>query len=220
MMSLKVKIWTLLLLAACHQKASSQSDILQMYIIASAKTGIYLNIDDFRNNTPLQLSRIKSEDGFANAKYLFSLKKGDEIVFHDRYGMQKRVSASEIWGYCTGEDIYVNAGIGYSKLEIIGSISYFIADVLVEEPTPTAMMSRGSSSFAAQPRYTYERQAVLLDLSTGIMLESSPRNLEKIITADSSLHSLYTGLRGKEQQKQVIQVITDYNARNPFRFAE
>lgn len=202
------------------QTAYGQQPNHQMFLLASAKTGIFITHDQFVRNAPVPLARIQGDEGWADLKFLYSLKKGDQIVFHDRYGIRKSVSSSEIWGYCTGENIFINAGIGYSKLEIIGSISYFIADIMVERPEASAAVSGASAGFAAQPQYTYERQAVILDLVTGRMAESSPRNLEKLIAADSVLHSQYTGLRNKDQQKQIIQVITDYNLRHPFYFAE
>jgi len=201
-------------------RAHGQQPSQQVYILASAKIGIYLTLDDFLRNDPLPITRIKYSNGFASIKNLYSLKKSDEIMFHDKYGIRKSKPASEIWGYCTGDNIFVNAGIGFSKLEIIGSISYFIADILVEQIDPQATMSGGSSAFASQPRYSYERQSVILNTATGQMLESSPRNLEKFIEADSSLHDLYSGLKGKEQQKQIIQVISDYNIRHPFVFKQ
>ncbi len=202
------------------QTANGQEPNHQMFLLASAKTGIFISHDQFVRNAPIPLTRIQGDEGWADIKLLYSLQKGEPIVFHDRYGIKKSVSSSEIWGYCTGENIYINAGIGYSKLEIIGSISYFIADVMVERPDASATVSSGAAGFSSQPQYTYERQAVILDLVSGRMAESSPRNLEKMIAADTVLYTQFSALRNKDQQKQIIQVITDYNLRHPFYFAQ
>lgn len=190
----------------------------QMLLLAATRTGVYVTHEQFVRNNPVPLGHIQGDGGFADMKYLFSLKKGDPIIYHDRYGIRKNISSADIWGFCTGESIYVNAGIGYSKLEIIGSISYFIADILVERPEAAAGMSSGAAGFSSQTQYSYERQAVLLDAVSGIMAESSPRNLEKMIAADSTLYTQYSSLRNKDQQKQIIQTINEYNLRHPFIF--
>jgi len=192
----------------------------ELYILANAKRGIYLSFEDFFENTPIPLSHTDNGYGFAHENYLYSLKKEQIIRYHDEFGVLRTVPASTIWGYCTGDNFFVSMGVGYAKILVIGSISYFVADVLVELPAVATATGGGGAGFAATPRYSYEKQPFILNVADGRIFPAEPAKLALFLEQDSALHADYMAFKPKMRRKQLIPTITEFNLAHPFSFSK
>ena len=186
------------------------------------KNGIYLTIDEFKNNSPsLPLSAIVDEDrGYLESA--LCMKKLEYVEDGEIYELK----AKDIWGICINGDPYIkhvnNDGLKelltrqcFYKLFSIGTISsYFIQ----QKEANDGFFDRTSGYYNPHNvnRGKLKIQEYALDTETGVSYnkKSETSDIIEIIKKDD----LFKDQNIK--RKEVSIFITNYNKRHPFNIPE
>ena len=194
------------------------------------KDGLYLNIDDVKNNDPIPLARIVTDLGSYNKDFINEMYTSEKIILYDDYGIQRFIYTKHIWGYAESGRLYIMAGGQFQRIIIQGSISLFTASETTHMKTK---FSPGDSSLnytttedlyrSHNRKYYYayvtgERKEYLFDIESNTLAAYTIEVLEKLLLRDFELFSEYTSLRKREKKESMAEFIRRYNQNHPLYF--
>ncbi|MFT4982319.1 MAG: hypothetical protein ACI9UR_002190 [Bacteroidia bacterium] len=213
------------------------------------KEGIYLSVEDFKNNNPVPLTHTLSDFDIRKPDYLDLVLDSDSLTYFDNLFEERTIAVLNIWGYCKAGKVHLGYNTvpesyrwdnrGWFPILSIGAYSYFTAVIIMTRfipPAPGAMMqSRGTilddgSMFNDQGSYYDETVPIqcLLDwsdgqivqLATGDLTSVSSKLIDELLTADTVLQMEFQRLARREQKQSAMFYIRKYNMRNPISFPE
>jgi len=182
--------------------------------------GIFLTFSDFRNNKALPFSQtnLPSPREIDPEQALIEAGK---IDYFDQFGNRKTISIENLWGYAYQDRIYIYYLGGFHIIPYIGSISHFIAQVIIQQNHmhdpfyAPYYRYNGSSSYTST-----ENIQLLLVLRDGKIYRFSHETVGELIKADSSLYQEFMDLRKRKKKKLMFYYIRQYNEKNPVYFPE
>lgn len=181
--------------------------------------GIYFSFDSLKQNKCIKFSQIINipTEGSQFAHVVMMR----EFQYHDEYGLLNTIKSSDIWGTTFNNSVYIQMGQGFSKIEILGALSYFSADVEVlrQEP-PQDFNANYNMPMQTQTHYSVERKQFLLLFETGKIVEIASGNIADLIKNDTELHAEYMSLSFRKRKKMFFYFLVSYNKRNPISFVE
>ena len=194
------------------------------------KDGLYLNIDDVRNNDPISLARIVTDLGSYNKDFINEMHNSERIILYDDYGTRKFIYTNNLWGYAESGRLYIMAGGQFQRIIIQGSISLFIASATTHEKTKLSprdtsknYTSTGDLYRSHYRKYYYanvtgESKEYLYDFESNTLAAYTVEVLEKLLLRDFELFSEYTSLRKRDKKDRMAEFIRRYNQIHPLYF--
>lgn len=195
------------------------------------KDGLYLNIDDLRNNDPIPLARIVTDLGSYNKDFINEMYSSAKIVLYDDYSIKRFIYTKNLWGYAEGGRLYIMVGGQFQRISITGSISLFIAsettNVKTRFPRDTSIHARTTGDLyrSHHKRYYYapvtgQGGEYLFDFESNSLSVYSAEVLEKLLVRDAELFTEYASLKKREQKKRMSEFIRRYNQNHPLFFPD
>jgi hypothetical protein len=184
------------------------------------KEGIYLKFDQVKNNDPIPKSKIISTVDYNNPQFFEAVSTESVISYYDQLGIRQEVAIKNIWGYCKNGSLYVRMSDSFNKINILGSICHFVANI-------TIVNSRYSDPYYYNPYYynryygptpTYSSSEIrqfIMDFETGKIYDYEIDNLEVLLMRDPELHDEYAAFSKKKKQQMKFLYIRKFNDRNP-----
>lgn len=194
------------------------------------KDGLYLNIDDLRENDPIPLARIVTDLGSYNKDFINELYSSAKIILYDDYSIQRFIYTKNIWGYSESGRLYIMVGGQFMRIIVQGSISLFTASATTYEKK--TFQPRGSSMYSSTTedlyrshnrRYYYayvtgESQEYLFDFDSNTLSAYTVEILEKLLVRDAVLFTEYEALRKKDKKNRMGEFIRRYNQNHSLFF--
>ncbi|MBS1646469.1 MAG: hypothetical protein JST67_03920 [Bacteroidetes bacterium] len=211
-------------------KVISQEDSLVPPTVITLKDGVYLSYKDLQTNNPLPKENILIEADKSQPDFILkTLSNEKEIVFTYK-GAKYRAETARTWGFCQNGILYINFKGQFSRVTLFGSISHFMATIMVTRYVSNyynygwgggfygnGMYGMGSPSVPVKQAETHE---FLLDFATGNIDESTPSYLETLLSRDMKIYTQYANLRRKQRRDLMIFYIRRYNEEHPIVFQE
>jgi len=181
--------------------------------------GIYLSFDQLKNNRPIPVARLVSQNDHSSPDFYTKLLEEKKVIFFDDFGVQQTVAVDKIWGFSRNGIVYVRIGDNYSRITVVGSICHFVANI-------TTYSSRYYDPYSYNPYYnrysanpptstTTEMRQFLLDFETGKILEYDVQGVEVLLMKDPELYDEFEALGNKKKKQMKFLYIRKFNDRNP-----
>ncbi len=183
--------------------------------------GIYLSFEHAKDNNPIPVSRIISSLDIDDHNFFDKIFEEDQIVLFDINGMKKVIEKSDVWGYCKLGALYIQYHNDFYRIPVVGSISHFVANELVENYRGYDPLYRQYDPYYYdyhRNRYTTvskELRQYLLDFSTGQILDYNRAGLKVMLMHDPELYEEYNELSKRKQKKLIFFFLRRFNERNP-----
>ena len=172
------------------------------------KDGLYLNIDDVRNNDPIPLARIVTDLGSYNKDFINEMNTSEKIILYDDYGTRKFMFTKDLWGYAENGRLYIMAGGQFQRINIQGSISLFTASA-------TTHVHNRKPYYA---NVTAKSKEYLFDFQSNTLAVYTVEVLEKLLLRDFELFTEYDALRKRDKKQRMAEFIRRYNQSHPLYF--
>jgi len=189
------------------------------------KDGLYLNIDDVKNNDPIPLGRVVTDLNNYNKDFFDEMILREEIIFYDVNGVRASVPTKDIWGYAQNGRLYIMLGSKFQRIIIEGSISHFIASAttFVKTKFDTSMRYITTEDLYRSHKFymrrvTTEGIVSLFDFESNALTGYNIYALGELLEGDSVLFSEYNFLRKREKKERMAEFIRRYNANHPLFF--
>lgn len=172
--------------------------------------GIYLTVNQFKQNNPILKSAIVS--GFPNSEldFLKQVVQQKNIIFKDSTGKEQKVETSSLWGYCQNRSIYINFNKEFNKLNVIGTLCHFTATVV------TTLGFHGPMSYGNEFNNTTEelRQFVFAT-ETNKVYDFDVKNMEMLLKNDTDLYNQFMAIKKRKKPDAIFVYLRKYNEKHP-----
>jgi hypothetical protein len=184
------------------------------------KEGLYVNFDQVKNNNPIPKYKIISSVDYNNPQFFEAISTESSVSYYDDLGIRQDVTLKSIWGYSKNGMLFVRMGDAFNKINIIGSICHYAANITVQNPRsydPYYYNPYYSSRYyGASPSYsTTEMRQFIMDFETGKIYDYEVDKLEVLLMKDPELHDEYMGFSKKKREQFKFLYIRKFNERNP-----
>ena len=182
----------------------------------SFKEGVYLSFSDFKNNSPIPLSKVIFNANRGDRDFLkYALDKKD-LVYLDSLGKEQQIETSKVWGYSANDAIYVNYGTSFNRVVVIGSISHFVATVqtIVSLRNPYYYYD----PYYNRTQYNYTTGQYILDFETGTIGDFNVTNMESLLQRDQELYKEFGALNKKKKRETIFIYLRKYNEKHAIYF--
>ena len=202
-----------------YMSGFSQSDtISNKYIKYTPKfkfaDGIYLNINQFKNNNPISKSRIVTNLDSEDFDFFDRLLENEKITLYDKLGNQKEVEVRNIWGYSNKGIVHVNFNGEFNRIPVVGKICHFVSVYTYIDHSQPDMSYNNTAYYNNGVRRTELRQ-YLLDTETGKVYDFTVKAVEVLLMNDTKLYDEFNNLRRRKKRKLKFLYIRKYNTNNP-----
>ncbi len=180
--------------------------------------GVFLDFTSFRNNKALPFSQtnLPAPNEIDPEQALIEVGK---LNYFDQFGNKKTVSIENIWGYAYQDRIYTYYLGGFHVIPYIGSISHFVAQVIIRQNQMHDPFYDPYYRYTGPSSYTRtENLQLMLDLRSGKTYSFSHETVEELIKSDSSLHQEFMDLRKRKKKKLMFYYIRQFNEKHPVYF--
>ena len=207
----------LLCIAGAFLKAQDSAMVAYSYGY-NFKNGIYLNFGQFRNNTPVSIESVVCN--YDKDKYddiYECIDNSVNLKYYNEYGILTETETKTLWGYCRNGKPYVNWSNGFRQIGFIGSVCHFVATVIVyQDMNPTPYYDPYSYNYSGTNQYyTSELHQLIIDMSTGAILDFEVQNVERVIQCDTVLYKEFTDLSKRKKRNMMFYYIRKFNENHP-----
>lgn len=183
------------------------------------KRGIYLTYEDFKNNSPLPLSAIKT-DLDSNSIHFFKDILSHKKIYIYENGQLRWLKNTEYWGYSDGRRVYCNSYGRFARLDIIGSICFFVK-VSPMLDFNDAFYSHAYTHITRRnmmdPGRKTQADKYIMNFETGEVFLLNKKQLTNLFSKDAELLNDYKKFKGKKDVK-TFMFIMKYNQKYPISF--
>ena len=205
-------LFLILILYSCTLQ--SQGNFVKYTFDFEFEEGLYQTFDEFKNNSPSikTYAIVTINDAFLEQfREKVSVKR---IEYIDRNGKQGSLKRKEVWGVCSDGKIYILINRSFQRIDRIGSMIYFTAQL--DPEYNTASPARGSGTVTGVIVV-----GCLLDFQTGEILSYCYGDFLTILERDTVLYNEYISIKRKKKRKYMMfSYMREYNERNPIYFPE
>jgi len=180
------------------------------------KEGIYLNIEMFKQNTPILKSQIITSIPKEQADFFSLLTELKVVKFKDIEGKEISVDSKTLWGFCQNRSIYINFNNSFNRLNVIGSLCHFTSTVIVQGIGYNDPMNY---NYGINNTYQELRQFVF-DTQNNKVLEFNATNMELLLKNDDELHVEFIKLKKGKRNDSIFIYLRKYNQKHPLYLAE
>ncbi|HOY39401.1 MAG: hypothetical protein KBB11_08710 [Bacteroidales bacterium] len=212
-------LYTLILLcfAAVHLIAQDTARIAYSFGF-NFKNGIYLNFDQFRNNSPVAIESVVID--FDKNKYndvYDYIDNSKTLQYYNEFGILSETSTASLWGYCRNGKPWVNWSNGFRQIGFIGSVCHFVATIIVYQDMsaspyydPYSYNYMGSNQY-----YTSELHQLIITMNTGEILDFDVENVARAISSDTALYNEFNDLSKRKKRNMMFYYIRKFNENHP-----
>lgn len=215
-MRIRLLCFCFLVLAFFHSFA--QHDSTAFTADERMSDGIYLSYSDFRMNRPVTPAQINSPVSKEQQNFLEKALQQEKLSY--QYGGVLHTTESKaVWGFFQNGVLYLNYKGEFYRVPVFGSISYFVATVIVNNPMASPMMYGGGFAMGASVGTTYrEMREFTMDFYDGKLTELSMDKVEDLLSRDKPLYDEFMALSHRKRKDQLYRFIRRYNERHPIYF--
>lgn len=171
--------------------------------------GLFLTIDQFKNNDPILKSSIISAIPKGQLDFLKQVLEQKSFVYKDSAGNEQRIETSGIWGYCQNRSVCINFNKQFNKLNVIGTLCHFTAMVAV------SVGFRDPMGFNSGLNSIDELQQFVFDTQTDKVLDFNVKNMEILLKSDSELYTQFMALKKRKKADSVFVYLRKLNEKHP-----
>ncbi|WP_156026962.1 hypothetical protein [Sporocytophaga myxococcoides] len=183
------------------------------------KRGIYLTYEDFKNNSPLPLSAVKTDLDSNSVHFFKDLLSHKKIYIYDN-GQLRLLKNTEYWGYSDGRRVYCNSYGRFSRLDIIGSICFFVK-ISPMLDLNDAFYSHAYTNITRKnmmdPGRKTQADKYIMNFENGEVFLLNKKQLVSLLSKDAELLNDYNKYKGKKDVK-TFMFIMKYNQKHPISF--
>ena len=198
-----------------HAQEPEEPAMIQFSSEFNFKDGLYLNIDDVKNNDPVPLGRVVTDLHSYNKDFFDEMIIKEEIILYDVNGVRRSVPTKDIWGYAQNGHLYIMLGGKFQRIIIEGSISYFIASATTYMSNEE-LLHRSHGSYMTP--LTVKGKMSLFDFESNTLTDYNVEALAKLLHRDPLLFLEYISLRKREKKKRMAEFIRRFNDKHPLFF--
>ena len=185
------------------------------------RDGIFTSIERVKNNDPIPKSVIISSADYDDPDFFERVLHEKEVTFFDNLGTTQKIPAENIWGYSQNGALYININEGFYRINIIGSICHFVANLTTYSSyyNPYSPYSY-PYSYPYSPYYTpntksTEMHQYIMDFNTGTVYDYDVPAIEVLLMADPELYDQFMALSKRKKKQQKFLFIRTFNERHP-----
>jgi hypothetical protein len=174
------------------------------------KEGVFLTLEQFKNNSPILKANIVSALPKTDSDFLSQIIVQKTITYKNEKGEEEKVETATLWGYCQNRAVYINFNKSFQRVNVIGTLFHFTAMVTVYSPYNDPMgMNYGINS-------TYNQlQQFIYDTRANKVLDFNVKNMELILKDDDVLHKEFMKLKKKKKADSIFVYLRKYNENHP-----
>jgi hypothetical protein len=173
------------------------------------KEGIYLTIDQFKRNLPIPQSAIISTIPKTELNFLTLVLENKTVKYKDATGAEQEVPSATMWGYCRNRSVYLNFNKAFNRLNVIGKLCHFTAEIMVRAAYDPLYYNRGMNT-----SYNELRQFVL-NTQTNTVREFNSESMEEFLKADPDLYAEFMKLKKRAKSDSIFIYLRKYNDKHP-----
>ncbi|MEW6469585.1 MAG: hypothetical protein AB1458_11705 [Bacteroidota bacterium] len=206
------KVIGIVLLLGCCLRSGAMTDSIVYSKDFEFAEGLYLSFSDFRNNHPVPKASIVSLYDKSAIDFFKKELQKTQIAFIDTSGKQITVYTHKLWGYSSSGNVYINYGVDFYKIQVIGSLCHFTAFVqIVLGGDPTLQNPYDM-------RDGYQMEQFMMDMETGKIAVFNYTNMQGFLKRDEELYKDYSALSKKKKKESAFIYLNKYNQRHPLYF--
>jgi len=181
----------------------------------SQKDGIYLDFNQFIENTPIPSTSIAAEGNTNSFRFISTILSQKDIYIFKSSGNIQKIKTSQIWGFCYSCNVYINAGGLFLLVPELETLSR-IPEKVPERWFLDRVESVSNTDIDMEDSYqSIDNIDLMVDLRSGIVHRFSSEILMELMTSDSSLVKEYSLLSKRKQKKRKLYYLNTFNQRNP-----
>lgn len=177
------------------------------------KEGIFLSFNDFKANNPVPKNRIVSKYDNTSFDFLKMEMQKNELIYLDNQNVQQTIKPGNVWGYCSGNSLFVRYGKDFNKVVVIGAICHFVAII---ETYNRVYDPYYDYNYNARPNY--EQRQIILDMKTGTYGDFNVENITLILKRDEKLYAEFNTLSKRKKRDGLFIYLKKYNDAHPLYF--
>jgi hypothetical protein len=174
------------------------------------KEGVYLSLDQFKQNNPIPKSAFITGIPKNQLDFLTQLLEEKMVVYKDPEGNEVKIESSTIWGYAQNRSVYLNFNKEFNRVNVIGTIFHFTASIRVEP------------NYRDPMDYNYginngrdEIRQFIFDTQTNVVNEFNVQNMELILKDDAELLAQFEALKKRAKADSVFIYLRKFNEKHP-----
>ncbi len=171
--------------------------------------GVFLTIDQFKNNEPIPKSSIISGIPKTELNFLKQVIEQKNIFYTDLNSVEQKIETSSVWGYCQNRSVYINFNKQFNKLNVIGTLCHFTAMVA------TTVGFHDPMGYGMNNTVNELRQYVL-DTKTNKVFDFTVKNMETLLQRDTDLYNQFMALKKREKPDAIFVYLRKFNEKHPF----
>ncbi|MBK8809071.1 MAG: hypothetical protein IPO21_21550 [Bacteroidales bacterium] len=194
--------------------------ILSSFVLIAQEPneGVFVDFEMFKANNPITKHQISIPENTSIQDFLVTANEKANLYYFDQFGLQNSIKVENIWGFYFNGIFYVRQGASFYRLHFLGAISLFTSRVMVESIVQDNSPYSPYGQNSLRTQYSYEDRNLLLDMNTGIAIESSVKNLEEMISKDTLLLNEFRNSKQNEKSNLIFYFIRRYNANHNIEF--
>ncbi len=172
--------------------------------------GLYLTINQFKNNTPINNTSIVANISKNSVDFLKQVVQEKYIVYRDTMGIEQKIQTTEIWGYTQNRMLYIYYNNDFSRVNVIGTLLQFTALV-----TTTASFMDPMYSNYGLSTTTEELRLFIYDTQTEKTIPFDLKSFTTLIKRDTELYDQFMKLGKREKYDSQFIYLRKYNEKHP-----
>jgi hypothetical protein len=200
---------TFIFLLLMTRLAIAQTDPIVYTRDFEFKEGIYLTIDQFKENRPIPISSIVSPIPKTELNFLTQVLDKKIVTFKDETGQEQKLETSTVWGYCRNRSVFLNFNSTFNRLNVIGSLCHFTSEVLVMTYQDPTYYGRGINNSYR------ELKQFILNTQSNKIVEFTVGSVQEALKNDTELSGQFEKLKKKEKANSIFIFLRKYNEKHP-----
>ncbi len=170
--------------------------------------GVFLTIDQFKNNDPIPKSSIISGIPKSQLDFLKQAIEQKNIFYTDLKGVEQKVETASVWGYCQNRSVYINFNKQFNKLNVIGTLCHFTAMVAISVGFHDPMGYGLNNMVDELRQYVFDTQ-------TNKIFDFNAKNMEILLKRDTDLYDQFMALKKREKPDAIFVYLRKFNEKHP-----
>lgn len=192
----------------CFTQAFSQTGTVAYSHEYDFKEGVYLTIDQFKQNSPIPKSAFVTGIPKSELDFFSQLLETKTITYKDSTGKEIKLETNSLWGYSQNRSVYLNFNKEFNRINVIGTVFHFTATI------------RTVSTYHDPMNYNYglsqdELRQFMFNTQTNMVSDFNVKNMEILLKDDAELFAKFEALKKREKGDAIFIYLRKYNEKHP-----
>lgn len=174
------------------------------------KEGIYLSLDQFKQNNPIPKSAFVTGIPKNQLDFFTELLEEKTIIYKNSDGNEVKIEPLTIWGYSQNRSVYLNFNKVFNRVNVIGTVFHFTAPVRIQSVYRDPM----DYNYGINNGHDEIRQFIL-NTQTNVVNEFSVKSMELLLKDDAELFAQFEALKKRAQSDSIFIYLRKYNEKHP-----